>query len=201
MPSSSKSPPADPLTLVIIGPGGTGKGTVARRLIERDPRLWLSRSWTTRAPRPGEDLASYTFVDRPTFEAHVKREGFVEWAEFLGNLYGTPVPDPPPGKDVLLEIDVQGARQIVARLPSAHVLLLTPPSEEHQAARLRGRGDTEDHVRERIETGRRELSEGRALAHAVVVNDDLDRAVTEVLGILKGLRQAQPAHKPPYEER
>lgn len=200
MPSSSPSPLADSLLLVLVGPGGTGKGTVARHLLARDEDLWLSRSWTTRPPRPGEDENAYVFVDRPGFEAHVERGGFLEWAEFLGHLYGTPVPTPPTGRDVLLEIELAGARQVVDVVPEARVILLSPPSEQVQAARLRGRGDAEEHVQRRIDKGRLELAEGRQLAHFEVVNDDLEQAVAEVLGIVEALRQAKaPRHTPPEE--
>jgi guanylate kinase len=185
---------------VLIGPGGAGKGTVARLLTDRDPRLWLSRSWTTRPRRPGETDQDYVFVDRPTFEAHARDGGFLEWAEFLGNLYGTPVPDPPPGRDVLLEIDIQGARQVVARRPDAVVVLLLPPSDEVQRQRLMARGDPPEHVQRRIETGRQEVRLGRQLASAEVVNDQVDEAVRQVAGIVERTRSARCQGGDPPED-
>ena len=115
---------------------------------------------------------------------------FLEWAEFLGHRYGTPIPSPPPGRDVLLEIDLQGARQVVARHPDALVVLLVPPTEQVQAERLRGRGDSEEVVAQRLEKGRQEDRQGRALTPYVVVNDDLEQAVSEVAGILERRRGA-----------
>ena len=193
MSTSSASRAAEPGILVLIGPGGTGKGTVAGRLLESDPGLWLSRSWTTRERRDGEAEDAYVFVDRPQFEAHVAGDGFLEWAEFLGNLYGTPNPMPPEGRDVLLEIEVDGARQILARHPSARVVLLLPPSESVQEERLRRRGDPEHHVQRRLEEGRSEVAQGRQIAHHEVVNDDLDQAVSEIIGILEALRRGRSA--------
>jgi guanylate kinase len=170
---------------VLFGPGGAGKGTVADALVAADPGLWLSRSWTTRQRRPGERDDAYVFVDRDRFEAHVRADGFFEWAEFLGNLYGTPVPEPPPGRDVLLEIDLQGARQVRRLRPGAVLVLLLPPSPEIQAERLRARGDDDAHVAERLRAGRQEEREGRLLADHVVVNDDVAQATAEVAGILE----------------
>ena len=153
-----------------------------------DPRLWLSRSWTTRARRPGEPGDAYHFVDRATFEERAAAGGFFEWAEFLGNLYGTPIPDPPGGADVLLEIDLQGARQVRARRPDARLILLVPPSDDVQAERLRARGDDEDHVAKRLRTGADEIRQGRTLADHEVVNDDLVRATADVAGIVDRYR-------------
>lgn len=122
---------------------------------------------------------------------HVAESGFYEWAEYLGNLYGTPVPEPPAGFDVLLEIDVAGAEQVLAKCPEALVVLLLPPSLEVQRARLVARGDPQARVRDRLEHGLEEVVRGRAIAHAVVVNADLDAAVEELAGIVAGAR-AQP---------
>jgi guanylate kinase len=163
-----------------------------------DPRLWLSRSWTTRARRPGEPDDAYVFVDRPTFEAHAAAGGFFEWAEFIGNLYGTPVPDPDPSRDVLLEIDLQGARQVRALRPDATLILLLPPSPDVQADRLRGRGDDEAHVARRLAEGEEEEREGRRIADAVVINDTIAQATADVASILDLRRSgASSARRPP----
>jgi guanylate kinase len=169
---------------------------VAARLVARDPRLWLSRSWTTRPRRPGEGDEAYTFVDRGRFEEHARAGGFLEWAEFLGNLYGTPHVEPPPGRDVLLEIDLQGAAQVKDRHPDALVVLLLPPSPEEQAERLRQRGDDEQEIARRLETGAAEERVGRALTGHVVVNNDVDQAVADVAGILEAHRSPESPGDP-----
>ena len=134
---------AERLLVVLIGPGGVGKGTLARRLVASDPHLWLSRSWTTRERRASEQGDEYFYVDRATFEKAIEAGQFLEWAEFHGHLYGTPVPDAPNGDDVLLEIEVQGAQQILDLDPAAEVFLILPPSMERLEERLRARGDDE----------------------------------------------------------
>ena len=106
-----------------------------------------------------------------------------------GYLYGTPVPSPPEGKDVVLEINVDGAEQVLAKDPDAVVVLVLPPSREAQEARLRGRGDDEAHVQKRLQMAEEEEPRGREIAHHVVVNDDLERAVDEVAAILESRRQ------------
>ena len=172
-----------------------GKGTLVSRLVDRVPDLWLSRSWTTRPRRPGETDAVYTFVDRPTFLERLQAGGFLEWAELDSNheLYGTPLPEPPPGADVVLEIDVQGAAQVRQRHPEAVVLLVVAPSSEVQAERMRERGDDEDQIAKRLALGQREESVGRSLANEVIVNDDLERAVEEAAGILQRYRNRPSA--------
>jgi guanylate kinase len=189
-----------PHIFVLIGPGGAGKGTVAAALTAQDPTLWLSRSWTTRQPRAGErERGAYVFVDRPTFEKAVADGGFFEWAEFLGNLMGTPIPDPPVGADVLLEIDVDGAEQVLAQRPDATVILLLPPSPEVQAERLVARGDDEGHIARRVELGRLEVERGAKIAAHTVINDDLGQALAELAAIVDATRSAAPCAAKPEE--
>jgi guanylate kinase len=175
--------------LVLIGPGGVGKGTLAKRLVESDDRLWLSKSWTTRPRRSTEKGTEYVFVERHDFESAIDDDRFLEWAEFHGSLYGTPVPTPPNGKDVLLEIEVQGAEQVRRQHPKAIVFLILPPSMVRLEERLRARGDSDEHVAKRLSSTPYELSKGHDLASYVVVNDDLERATGEILSILEELRQ------------
>ena len=169
------------MIVVISGPGGVGKGTIADALVDADPRLRLSRSWTTRSRRPGEFEEAYVFVDRDHFEAHRDRGGFLEWNEFFGNLYGTPIPNDPSGAvDWLLEIDVNGAEQVVGVEPDALLIFVDAPDRREQEARLLGRGDPPEKVGERIEAAARERERARELGFTFVVNDRLERAVAEV---------------------
>ncbi len=177
-----------PLVVVLIGPGGVGKGTIASRLVEADERLVLSRSWTTRPQRATERGHEYVFVDRESFEEAIDNGLFLEWAQFQGNLYGTPRPAPAPGTDVLLEIEVQGAEQVRREHPDAVVILILPPSMDDLEGRLRRRGDGDDHVRRRLASTPEELAKGHELASYVVVNDDVERAANEILSILEELR-------------
>lgn len=182
--------------VVVAGPGAVGKDTVVAEVVAREPDLVLSRSWTTRARRDGEPDDAYVFVDRATFEAAIERGGFLEWAEYHGNLYGTPMPDLDDPRHLVLVIEPQGARQILDTFGDrAVMILIEPPSAAEQANRLRQRGDDEVSARRRLESAAEELEDGRQLAHHVVVNDDLTRAVDEVRRILASRlpRAAPPA--------
>ncbi len=179
--------------MVISGPGGVGKGTVVARVMQLDPNLWLSRSWTTRQRRPGEPADAYTFVDHETFQQRIDAGGFLEHAGFLDNLYGTPYPEPEPGKDIVLEIDVQGARQVREREPDALLIFVTAPSLDVQEQRLRGRGDTEEQVQKRLQVTRDEIAAGEELGATFVVNDDLDMAARQILGLIRTCRPPSEA--------
>ncbi|MEI8238570.1 MAG: guanylate kinase [Actinomycetota bacterium] len=169
---------------IVSGPGGVGKGTIVGALVQRDPTLWLSRSWTTRAQRPGERDDAYVFTDRAAFERRIERSGFLEWTNFLGNYYGTPIPEVDAGRDVVLEIEVDGARQVKALQPEAILIFVLPPSREEQQRRLRGRGDPEDKVDQRLQKALDEEPVGMAIADHVVVNDELERTVHEMAEII-----------------
>ena len=185
-PASSSS--ATPLILIVSGPGGVGKGTIVDALLRRDSTLLLSRSWTTREQRPGEHDEAYVFTTRDAFEKHRENNGFLEWTEFLGNYYGTPVPDLRDGRDIVLEIEVDGAQQVKVRHPESVLVFILPPSRDEQRRRLIGRGDPDHKVIERLRKAEEEEPVGLALADFSFVNDDLDRTVTELLSLIDRLR-------------
>lgn len=177
------------MIFIVSGPGGVGKGTVCRELVARDSTLWLSRSWTTRPRRPGEAEDAYKFVTEEQFRERVAAGGFLEWVQFLGNFYGTPVPKAPEGTDLLLEIELEGAQKVRGLYPKeAKLILLVPPSEDVQRERLRRRGDDESRIEERVEKGRREMAEGQDLVDEIVVNDDLETAVQALEAIVARYR-------------
>jgi guanylate kinase len=178
------------LIIVVSGPGGVGKGTVVAALVERDPRLWLSRSWTTRARRPGESADAYVFATRDEFEERLAAGGFLESTEYLGQLYGTPLPEAPEGMDVVLEIELDGARQVLERHPDALLVFLDAPSEEAQAERLRGRGDPEEKVQQRLAAAAAERALAADLELPVLVNDDIDQTVAALERLIAERRTA-----------
>ena len=187
------SPPTGRLT-VITGPSGVGKGTLVNQLLQRHPEIWLSISATTRLPRTGEaDGVQYLFLSRDDFEQRVAAGGFLEWAEFAGNLYGTPRQPVEAklaqGRPVLLEIELEGARQVRQSFPAAFQLFLKPPSLAELERRIRGRGtDSEEAIVRRLERARVELA-AEAEFDAALINGDLHGAL-EALEQLMGLTTA-----------
>jgi guanylate kinase len=175
--------------IVVSGPGGVGKGTIVDALVKRDPELWLSKSWTTREQRPSESAEAYVFSRFDEFEARISAGEFLEWTEFLGNYYGTPTPDAGDERDIVLEIEVDGAQQVKRIAPEAMLIFVLPPSREEQERRLRGRGDMNDKVLARLKKAEEEEPIGRELADHVVVNDDLETTIDEMLGIIRSGRR------------
>ena len=165
-----------------------GKGTIVELLLDRDRNLWLSRSWTTRPRRTSEPADAYRFVDRATFEAAIAADGFLEWVEFLDYLQGTPVPDPPEGADVLLEIDVRGGQQVQELLPDVVLVFVDAPSPEHQRARLELRGDDPETIARRMKKTASERAEALRMGYEIVVNDDLSRAVEAIEALIEADR-------------
>jgi guanylate kinase len=175
---------------VITGPSGVGKGTLIRTLLERIPELELSVSATTRAPRPGEaDGVDYHFLSDPEFDGRVTAGDFVEHAGYSGHRYGTLREEldrrTRRGAPVVLEIEVQGARQVRESMPEAVQVFIAPPSEEALRVRLVGRGtDAPEQVEARLRTAREELRAQDEFGH-VVVNDRLDDAVGELEALVR----------------
>jgi guanylate kinase len=176
---------------VITGPSGVGKGTLIRGLMERVAALELSVSATTRTPRPGEvEGVAYHFLSDAEFDRRVAAGDFVEWASYAGHRYGTLRSELQDrldaGTPVVLEIEVQGARQLRESLPEAVRVFIVPPSEDVLRERLRERGtDDEAEVQARLELARQELEAQTEFAH-VVVNDSLPRAIDELETIVRG---------------
>lgn len=156
------------------------------QLMKRDPdRLWLSRSWTTREQRPSETDQDYRFVTTEAFERRMADDGFLEWARVFDNYYGTPKDEAPEGRDLVLEIDVQGASQVAESDPDAVLVFIRAPSAEIQEQRLRGRGEDEPTIQKRLAKAQIEAEAGRELGAYEIVNDDLDHAVDMLVDLIE----------------
>ncbi len=180
-----------PFPLILSAPSGAGKTTIARALLARRPDLGYSVSCTTRAPRPGEaDGVHYHFLSDEQFEQLVREGAFVEHARYSGRRYGTLRSElerrTAEGRPVVLEIEVQGARQVAHTMPEAVRIFIAPPSEDALRVRLQGRGtDDPEQVDERLRAAREELAAQREFPH-VIVNDRLERALDELVEIVDG---------------
>jgi guanylate kinase len=196
--------PARGLLFIISAASGTGKTTLAERLVQILPNLRMSRSYTSRPARAGErDGVDYTFISRTEFERRVAAEEFLEWADVFGNYYGTCGKDVDEmigaGQDVVLVIDVQGARQVKARGVDHTAIFVMPPSFEVLEQRLRGRSkDTEEQMQRRLDTARSEASSYTDYDY-VVVNDDLEPTVVRLQEIIAAERSRTHRMRPVAE--
>jgi guanylate kinase len=172
----------------VSGPSGSGKGTVLAQIKKR-PDVFYSVSATTRGMRPGEiDGVDYHFISREQFVEMIERGEFLEHAEYVHNFYGTPIQpirdNLAAGRDVIVEIEVQGFLQVKEKLPEAETVFIMPPSVEELERRLRGRGtETEGKIQGRLKTALEEMKYADRYDH-IVVNDELDKAVSELLEIM-----------------
>jgi guanylate kinase len=185
--------------LVLAGTSGAGKGTVGARLRAQDPALHWSVSWTTRAQRPGEvDGVDYRFVTREEFEQLRDAGGFLEWFEVYDDLKGTPkkfvLDELAAGRDVMLEVDVQGALAVRNAAPEALLVFVQAPNRDEQRRRLEGRaretGESADSIERRLRAADEEERLAAEVFDAVIVNHDPDRAAAEIAGILKNRRNS-----------
>jgi guanylate kinase len=179
--------------IIVSAPSGAGKTTLVERLVEQMPRLRMSRSYTSRAARPGEiDGVDYNFVTRHHFESMIAAGDFLEWADVFGNFYGTCASDTEKllasGSDVVLVIDVQGARQVRALRPGATTIFVMPPSYAILEQRLRGRSkDSEAAILRRLQVAREEVASFSEYDF-IVINDELTAAVDRLRSIVLASR-------------
>tara|TARA_Y100001968_G_C19443554_1_gene763960 strand:- start:370 stop:957 length:588 start_codon:yes stop_codon:yes gene_type:complete len=171
-----------PTLFVITGPSGVGKGSIIRKLLDRYQKIWLSISATTRKPREGEiEGRDYFFIEKNEFQQLIKDKGLLEWAEFAGNFYGTPVKEVSQkiekGIKVILEIELAGARQVKKSFPQAKLIFIAPPEFNELEKRIRGRGtESEDSIKRRLLKAKEEI-EAKNEFDEIIVNDDLEKAI------------------------
>ncbi|PMB43813.1 guanylate kinase [Fischerella thermalis CCMEE 5205] len=189
--ATTKDCPSSGKLIVLTGPSGVGKGTLMRSLLARHPELYYSVSATTRSPRPGEiDGKDYYFISRSKFEQLVAAGEFLEWAEFAGNYYGTPrepvINQICSGKLVLLEIELEGARQIRRSFPEALSIFILPPSFSELEKRIRTRGqDSEEAIARRLRRAQDEINAADEF-DIQIVNDDFETALKSIEATLFG---------------
>ncbi|MGD1873784.1 MAG: guanylate kinase [Mastigocoleus sp.] len=186
--TAEKSKPHGRL-IVLTGPSGVGKGTLLRSLLKRHPEIYYSVSATTRSPRPGEvEGQHYYFLSRSKFEQSVAQGEFLEWAEFAGNYYGTlrePVKDRVnSGQNVVLEIELEGARQVRASYPDAFSIFILPPSLDELEKRIRRRGqDSQDAITRRLHLAEKEIQAASEF-DLQIVNEDFETALQSMEAVL-----------------
>ena len=176
--------------IIITGPSGVGKGTVVKELLDRNKDIWLSISATTRNPRVGEkDGLNYYFISEERFKDMIDKKEFLEWAQFAGNYYGTPLSTVNEkiemGFIVLLEIEVEGAKQIKEKFPEAFSIFLLPPSKAELEKRIRNRGtEKEEAINRRLSRAKHEIASSNQFDF-VLTNHDVDETVKGVFKIIK----------------
>lgn len=192
------------LLFIVSAPSGTGKTTLVERLVQLVPNLHMSRSYTSRRERPGEqDGVDYNFISRDRFEEMIRDGAFLEWADVFGNFYGTCAADTEAeltrGRDVVLVIDVQGARQVRSRGIETIGIFVLPPSAAILEQRLRGRSkDTEEQIRQRLEVACREVGEFEQYEY-VVINDELEAAADRLRAVVLAERARVKVMRPVAE--
>ena len=196
------------ILIIVSGPSGSGKGTVVGRILEKRPDFVCSVSATTRAPRENEvDGVSYYFLDRAEFEGRIAKDMMLEHAEYCGNYYGTPKKEVfanlEAGRNVILEIEVQGAMQVKRRCPEAVMVMIAPPDYDTLERRLRGRGDrvAEEVIRARLEKAKFELSLTPDYDYLVINGDDaVEAAADEIIGIADSEKRRTSRNKTFYDD-
>ena len=193
------------LLIVVSGPSGTGKGTVCGELLDSTPELAYSISATTRAPRAGEvDGKNYYFLTKERFEELIAEGGFLEYAKVYGKYYGTPLVKIQErlaeGDDILLEIDTQGALEVMKKCPDGLFIFLLPPSLGELERRIRGRGsETEESLKKRLGNAKAEIAVGEKYKY-VVVNDTVKKAVARIKSIIVAEHALTEKNKELFEE-